>query len=135
MALFNWDMKYSVGVKMFDDQHKKLFDIINNLFDAMKEGKSKEILGSILDRLLDYTLTHFKDEENVMAKHNYPALDQQKQQHKIFTDKIASLSADHKAGKMVLSIEISNFLKDWLINHIQGIDRQYSEFFNNIGVK
>jgi hemerythrin len=135
MALFEWNDKYSVGVNDMDNQHKKLFAIINELFDAMRDRKSNEVLGKILKDLLDYTIVHFGKEEQLMKQNNYPGLQEQLTQHKIFTDKIKELADKHNSGKMVMSIEISSFLKDWLVNHIQGIDKKYHKFFNDKGIK
>lgn len=135
MAFVNWSDSYSVGVQDMDKQHQKLFAIINELFEAMKERKAKEILGKILKDLLNYTVNHFGKEELLMKANNYPGLPEQLKQHKIFIDKIKELSEKHNAGKMVLSVEISSFLKDWLVNHIQGIDQKYTAFFNEKGIK
>ena len=85
MALIKWNEKYSVNVNEFDYQHKKLVDLINELHDSMKQGKTKEVLGGILDELVKYTETHFKTEEEYFDKHSYVNSMSHKREHKEFT--------------------------------------------------
>jgi hemerythrin len=75
-------------VSEIDKQHKKLIDMINNLHEAMKEGKSKEVMGDILKSLLSYTETHFKLEEKYFDIYNYPAKENHKAKHKQFIDTV-----------------------------------------------
>jgi hemerythrin len=134
MAQFAWNDTYSVNVKRFDEDHQRLFDIINELHEGMKARRGKEILHGILGKLLSYTEQHFTREEAALKSTGYPQLTDQIQQHRMFTDKIKDLTAQHKAGAAGLSIEVTDFLTEWLSKHIMRSDRQYSEFLNAKGV-
>lgn len=134
MSIFKWNDIYSVKVTEMDDQHKKLLDLINQLHDAMLQRRAKEVQKRILDQLITYTKTHFGNEERLMKHHSYPGLPEQLTQHEIFVDKLRNWLDDYKEGKLTLSLDMMNFLKDWLINHIQKIDKKYSDFFNQKGV-
>lgn len=133
--IVTWDDKYSVNVSEIDNQHKKLVDLINKLHDAMKQGKSKEVLSEIISELINYTDVHFKTEEKYFDKFNYPKSDAHKTLHKNFVNKVLDFKNKYESGNAALSIEIINFLKDWLINHINGSDKEYSSFFNEHGLK
>ena len=78
MALITWNDVYSVKVKQFDDQHKKLIDLVNQLHDAMKVGKGGQVIGDVLKALIDYTGSHFAAEERLMKLYNYPDYEQHK---------------------------------------------------------
>ena len=134
MALLDWNETYSVGVTKFDDQHKRLFSLINQLNDAMKIGKSKDVLGTILKELIDYTATHFSQEEALMATHEYLQLQMHKAEHAKLVKQVLKLQEEFTAGKMMLSIEVLNFLTSWLNTHIMGTDKKYGEFFNLKGI-
>lgn len=134
MALFNWDDKYSVGVRELDNQHKTLVQILNELFEAMQEKRSNDVLGKIISKLIDYTKTHFASEERYMQQYNYPELEAQKREHAAFTQKVLAFKQDFEAGRVALSISITSFLKDWLVNHISGSDKKYGPFLNSKGV-
>ncbi|KNZ69825.1 hemerythrin-like metal-binding protein [Thermincola ferriacetica] len=135
MALMVWNDKFSVGVKELDDHHKTLVALVNELHDAMKVGKTKEIMDDILARLTDYTRFHFSAEEKYMTKYSYPQYTQHKLEHDKFTEKVLQFQKDLKDGKFAISMEIMTFLKDWLINHISGSDKKYGPFFNEHGLK
>ncbi len=131
MALITWSESLSVGVKKFDDQHKILIGHLNNLHDAMRGGKSTEVMGTILGELVDYTIYHFSSEEEVFESSSYPDTEKHKAEHKAFTDKASALQKEFEAGKLFISVELLNFLIDWVQNHIQGSDFAYRKFFSD----
>ncbi len=134
MALLTWSNEYSVNIQGFDSQHKKIVDLINELHSAMREARGKDVVGKILNELTSYTVFHFAAEEKIMKEHNYPGYNSQKGEHEKLTKQVVSLVDDYKSGKTVLSQEVLQFLKDWLINHIMGSDKKYSEYLNKKGV-
>lgn len=135
MAFFTWNDSYSVSVDDFDRQHKKLFDMINGLYDAMKQGKGGETATSLISGLKSYTVTHFKSEEAELKRIGYPELASQKKQHEAFVTKITEFQAKLSDGQTNLSVEMMNFLKDWLTNHIMVADKRYAPYFAKVNVK
>lgn len=129
MAVFQWSDKYSVGDHMMDTHHQKLFDILNVLLDAMKEGRGEEVLDAQLEKLASYAKYHFDAEEKLMADISYPGLAAQQQAHKAFMDKIADCRANAAAGNesYVLSKIVSTVL-NWLKQHILTMDMQYENY-------
>ncbi len=133
--LIDWTASLSVGIDSIDNQHKKLVDLLNKLYAAMTEGKGSEILGNIFGDLVNYTKTHFATEEQYFAKYKYPDSAKHISEHKILTDKAKALQADFKSGKVAMSREVMQFLKDWLNNHIAFEDKKYGPFLRENGVK
>ncbi|MBI5236100.1 MAG: hemerythrin family protein [Deltaproteobacteria bacterium] len=134
MALFNWSDRYSVDVGVFDGHHKRLVELINELHDAMRSGHARDMLGSTLKGLIDYTRMHFAEEERLMSAHGYAGLAAHRIEHEKLVTKVSELHAKYVAGDNTLTIETMNFLKDWLINHILVTDKQYGVFFKSRGV-
>ena len=134
MALITWDSRFSVNVNEIDKQHQKLVSMINDLNDAMRQGKGKDVLGKIINGLITYTGTHFKTEEDYFDKLGYPDTAAHKDEHAVFVKKVSDFNADFQAGKLGVSIEVMNFLRDWLSAHIKGADKKYSLFLNDNGV-
>lgn len=133
MSYLSWDERYSVGIKMMDDHHQRLFDLINELHEAMKSGKGKETSSRIVKELYDYTIFHFTKEESLLRESNSDHLAEQQAQHKIFIDKVKELQQKIDTGKQVtVSIEILTFLNDWLRNHIQGTDKKYTSDMSKV---
>lgn len=135
MAFISWTNDFSVGVDDFDRQHKKLFDMINGLHDAMKQGKASTVVSSLLKGLKDYTVIHFTHEEKEMQRVNCPELAYQKTQHAAFVAKIAEWDKKLADGKSSISLEMMDFLRDWLSNHIKIADKKYAPYFSKVAVK
>jgi len=134
MALINWDNSLSVNVAELDAQHQKLVQLINNLNDAMKQGKGKEVVGNVLNELINYTALHFKTEEKYFDEFDFPEMASHINEHSELVKKVLSFRDDYQSGRLGLSIELMNFLVGWLKNHIMVSDKKYSAFFNSKGL-
>ncbi len=134
MPLLTWNDSYSVKVRKFDDQHKKLIDLINQLHDAMMVGKGKDVMTDVLKSLVDYTRTHFAAEEAMMRLYNYPDYEQHKKEHNLLVVQVTDVQKQLGEGKMPITQSVMAFLKDWLQKHIQGNDKKYGPFLNGKGV-
>lgn len=134
MAFIKWSDSLSVHVGEIDEQHQKLIQLINTLHDAMLEKKGKEVLADILDQLAAYTVYHFSTEEKYMEQCNYSGLLLHKKEHDSFVGKVDSLIKDYQANKLGITIDLMNFLRDWVSHHIQVTDKKYSETFNKNGI-
>jgi len=130
-----WDQSYSTTIDTFDGHHKKLFDMINELSRAIQEKRTKEVIGSILDRLVDYTGTHFAAEEAAFKKTGYPEEARHLQCHAELVRQVLEHQEKFHAGTVVLTDEIIEFLHDWLVNHIKGVDRLYGNYLRKHGIK
>lgn len=134
MALITWDQSYSVKVKRCDDDHRKLFDLVNALNDAMRVGKGNTVVGKIVAELGNYTKTHFKTEEALMAQTKYPALAGHKVEHQKFVAQVDQFQKDLDDGVAGDSVAVLEFLKDWLTKHIRQVDQNYSAHLNASGI-
>ncbi len=135
MALITWNDTLSVNVAEIDRQHRNLIAIINELNDAMRLGKGKDVLGKIVNSLISYTATHFKTEENYFAQFGYPDTEDHKKEHAAFVQKVLSFKEGFEKRELSLTIDVMSFLSDWLKNHIMGTDKKYARFFNEMGLK
>lgn len=135
MAFLEWNEKYSVNVGRFDGAHQRLIDIINRLHDAMSAGKGSSILNPLLAELREYTETHFREEEELMGRHQYPELEQHRELHRVFERKLVEFEMKLAEGRVMISLEVMSFLRDWLVEHILRIDKKYSNFFAEKGIQ
>ena len=135
MALMTWTNEMSVGVRVLDEDHKKIVAMINELHEAMRAGRGGDVLDRILDRLVKYTVEHFAREERFFAQTSYPDASKHHKQHEELRSRVAAIQRESaKGGGANLTIDTMNFLTSWLANHILGSDRQYRDHLNANGV-
>ncbi len=134
MAALTWNESLSVKVKSIDEQHKKLFELINDFYDNINNKSNQELIIKLVEGMRAYTCMHFLQEEKYMKNLNYPAYEPHKKQHEIFIQKIDDIDDRIKKGYTIVSFEITSFLKDWIKNHIQTADKAYSDFFVKNGI-
>jgi len=118
--------EYSVGVARIDAQHRKLFQWVNELEQAMRQGRGRDVLEKVLGGLVAYTREHFAAEEELMLKTGYPELAQHKAVHDGFIRRVAEFQQRHQAGELGLSVELVSWLGDWIRNHVLGMDKRYA---------
>lgn len=135
MAFIEWSDKLSINVADVDNQHKKLIAMINELFDAMKTGKTNDVIRPILEGMVSYAKDHFAYEERFFSQYGYPSTAEHVAEHKKFIDQLNQFIRDFKEGKLTLSLDLLNFLKSWLSGHILGTDKKYVSFFHEKGLK
>ncbi len=135
MAYIEWNEDLSVGVDLFNEDHKRLFEYINRLHQGMVTGLGTSSMTDILNGLVDYTMTHFDNEERMMIQHTYAGYEAHKKEHDTLVARVADFQTQLNSGRGSFSLALMGFLKDWLINHIMGTDLKYKDFFLEKGVK
>lgn len=130
-----WEEKYSVGVKLIDDQHKMMFGIINDLFEAINTAPTKEKLHGIIDQLVQYKRFHFATEERYFHEFNYEKTEDHIAKHNTFNERLNEIKTKYEDDSLPLAFELVDFLEDWLLNHLQTADQEYKECFKAHGLK
>ena len=140
-SLFAFTDKYKTGIELVDDEHRRLFEIIDQTYtlihDDFAHDKYDQIM-HLLEQLKDYTEFHFNDEEELMERIGYPDINSQKKAHSAFIEKLVNIdihdldAMDDNQQQYLL--DLVNFLVTWLSNHILGADKKIGEYMaaNNI---
>ncbi|MBF0165512.1 MAG: bacteriohemerythrin [Magnetococcales bacterium] len=128
---FPWGERLMTGIEFVDREHKVLVDMINSLQLAMKEGRGSDVIGKILDGLVDYTRTHFAHEEEAMARTDYPTLSEHKAKHVRLVATLQQLVQQFKEGRFSVGIDLLGIAKTWLVEHILGTDMTYVPYMKS----
>lgn len=123
MSLVRWKDEYLTQVEAIDSQHRRLIDLINGIYDLMRVGRDQESIAEALGEVVEYTRFHFGTEEKAMTETSYKGFEGHAAEHERLLDQIRELRRSLQDGRIVVSMNEMYFLKDWLINHIQGPDR------------
>jgi len=120
-----WSKGLATQIDDIDEQHKRLINIYNQLHGALCTGQGPEVMGHILESLVEYTATHFEFEEALFSHSDYPDTEKHKDQHATLLAQLDSLKARHAGGNPEVMADILAFLRNWLLNHIMGSDMDY----------
>lgn len=126
MGTIRWRDSYSTGVKQFDDEHLKIVQLINAMFEAVRDKATESQINEILEELIAYTGYHFENEEKAMAEANFEELEQHRLEHE-------KLKSETLKFEKLLEDDLNNgtkklyrFLREWLTEHILESDMKYS---------
>jgi hemerythrin-like metal-binding protein len=124
-AYITWKPYYSVGDPALDVEHQEIIKLIDELYVSMATRRENVKTKEVLERLIQYTFTHFKHEEEAMRECGYPNL----ADHKAVHDRMRQQTLDLRENiGLVMGRDLLHFLKDWWTNHIQAEDRQYAPY-------
>ncbi len=128
-----WDKKLNIGVKWIDIQHKKLFDRLAGLLDAITGGKGKHEILDTLEFLEDYVKIHFATEEKFMIKYKYPKYKAHKKHHSDFIELVQNNkeSYEKSGGSRELIIKVCDDVWNWYQDHIAKVDLAFGRFLKD----
>lgn len=125
MPAIAWTEEFSVGVESLDAQHRRLFDVVNELDEAIEKLRGQRAMTRVLRELVGYTQEHFAFEERLMAEAEYPDLADHQAKHRAIIQKIERFEYELNVEKQRISREVRDFLQHWLLTHIAEEDKAY----------
>lgn len=129
-----WEDKYSVHIDEIDDQHKKMFEIINQLIEVINTNPDKKTITAIIGKIVAYKAEHFATEEKYFHQFNFEGTAEHEAAHHRFDQKVKDIQAKHGDDVVAFAFELVDFLEDWLIGHLMGMDQKYVECFESHGL-
>jgi hemerythrin len=125
--MVTWKESYSIGNKMIDEQHKKLFELCDKIVELHHDefviDKYDRIV-VLISELRDYTSFHFHQEEAYMLKINYAGYEDQKVDHENFIKKLLDVNLrdiDENQDEYIESLLV--FVLEWICDHIVKKDK------------
>ncbi len=129
-----------VGIMRFNKEHMRLASYVAEFQEVVDSLRTREAIiddwrhiDALFARILKVASSHFKAEEEMMSSQGYPGYESQKKQHDKFLDKMLKVQDDIRGRKIKFKDDFKSLLWDWLINHINQVDVEYREFFQNKG--
>lgn len=134
MPLIEWSDEFSVNVKAIDDQHKELVALVNNLYDINNSSKNHEEIDKAFNDLADHTAIHFKYEEGLMDKYQYPESVKHIEEHNNLLQKVKGIEYLYSVNDHATITSLALILVDWLKTHIFAEDMNLAGYLNSKGV-
>jgi hemerythrin len=128
-----WNDSYLIGVEKVDNQHKELFKRVETLFNACNQGKGRDEVAGILQFLQDYVVEHFKSEEELQLKYDYPEYVSHKAMHEAFVKDFLELKKGFEANGTngLFVIQVNKKVINWLTQHVAKVDKALGLFLKD----
>lgn len=126
--MFAFTDQYRTGIGFVDEEHEQLFDIIREAYELLHAELLHDKYDGIMDvlgRLKDYTVRHFRDEEEYMARVHYSGLEAQRYAHMLFVERLSEIDLENvDDNQQEYLLELIDYLLGWLTNHILKMDKR-----------
>jgi hemerythrin len=135
--LVTWSSTFSVGIKLIDDQHKGLLDLVNDMFNHVCGSIAEEeaYSAAIIQKTVNYIRVHFSTEEKIISHTNFPGYAEHKSAHDDFILTVVDYIKNFDTDKNFVLTEFTRFLKEWILTHIAIMDKQYFAYFKQIAIQ
>ena len=137
VEIITWSDRFSCGIKLIDDQHKGLVELVNDMFNHATGNSIQEhdYFNIVIQEVVKYVKVHFATEEKIMIATKFSGYAEHKKAHDSFVLTVVSNINDYKAGKRLTLSTFTKFLKEWVLSHIAMMDKQYFEYFKKIATR
>jgi len=132
-----WTDKLACGIKIIDDQHKGLVNLVNEMFDHVSGNYVQEhdYFNRVIQEAVKYVRTHFATEEKILIATKFAGYTEHKKEHENFIRTIVDNIKEYESGNRYTLSTFTRFLKDWILSHIAFMDKQYFEYFRKIATR
>lgn len=136
--MFEWKKEFELGIDAIDKQHQKLLEIGNRISELLVShvdgDDNYDDIMEVLDELTNYTIYHFKVEEDYFLKYNYPEYEKHKIEHDAFIDYLHSIDLRTVEDEQKAFLkELLKKIVNWVFNHIITTDFLYKDFMISHG--
>lgn len=129
MVFLEWHESFNIGISEVDDEHKKLIEMLNNVYSLIKKNEPRDSVLKSITNLIDFTKYHFLNEEMWMVKNKYPEYSLHKAvHHKLLSDLEGYLRKINQENFLQKSEEIIVFIKSWWMTHVLDNDSNLGHF-------
>jgi hemerythrin-like metal-binding protein len=130
--MINFTPDLETKVEVIDQQHKQLFQRINDVVALGLKSYSKEETDKTINMLGDYIVKHFSDEEALQQKYGYPKYEWHRGQHKLYIETFSKMKAEYAANgpSAAFTLQLNKSIIDWIVKHIRHVDVELGKFIN-----
>lgn len=131
MEYIHWTTHMDIGIESIDRQHYQLLECLNKLYDSVQHGHGEDALKGIVAELEVFAETHFKHEESLMAKSNYPDINDHVYRHNEFREELHEIKYKGTSLSTMLTVELLEFLKTWVKEHMMREDAKFARYIHH----
>jgi len=132
-----WFDDYNPGYGHIDSQHRDLVERLGRLAGLCNEKGDKQESREELIFAVIYTIMHFRDEEDLFLRYDYPDYERHKRLHDIYRTALEGLiqSFIRKSSIDALNNDVHKFVVQWLVNHIKYEDYAFIKYLRDLDIE
>lgn len=134
MDVIKWRSSFDTGIAEMDEEHRRIIDVINQLYRMLRGHEENGDLEGIYTILKEYSELHFEHEEELLRSNDYPDMKEQGDSHREFVEKLEEIREDLKANDPSVIPGVYKYLREWWIGHIVESDKKYGPFLKEKGL-
>lgn len=125
-----FDSRFLVNIEQIDREHRQLFEIAGRVYDGLSDSDATAIAVArkAIAELIEYTATHFANEEALMRAARYPDMETHRAQHHQLLLQARDMEMRAEIDEQYVPLELNRFIANWLAEHITASDRKFGEF-------
>lgn len=128
MTELPWKLRYELGIPLIDEQHKRIFFLLNRLHEVVAGSQPRAEVEQVLEDLVRQTQEHFRTEERFMAEMKFPGIEEHRGQHGKLEDGLYGLMVRFRDGDASMAMLVTTYLGSWLRHHIREGDKAYADY-------
>jgi len=134
MDYIAWNSSFVTNIKVVDEEHYKLVSHLNKLYHAVQAGEGDRIVSEEIDTLSTFADEHFVTEEQLMKEYHYPEYQEHVYRHNEFREELHELKTKPESAKSFMTIELLEFLKQWVSEHFFKEDMKFARYIADLHV-
>lgn len=134
MTNFAWKDEYAFGIEIIDSQHKELVQLLDKTYNSFYKFDSQQELARLLNEIKEFALIHFATEEKYFDLFSFEGSQEHKQKHSDLKEKVGSFITRFETEGTKITIELVDFLEDWIVDHMEVMDKKYVKNFKEHGL-
>ena len=130
----HWREEYSVNIQSFDLHHRNLIVHANAVFDAVTQGQDALSVQDAFTQLIDVARLHFREEEELLEKHDAPGLESHRSKHERLIEQLIQIKQRYAVENVNIDVvELATVLREWVVGHLLADDRRAAAMLNAKG--
>lgn len=132
--MYKWTPDLSLGNDAIDKEHQQLFELLDHYYNGLVNNGPRMELIELINSMLEYANLHFANEETLMYNLKYPDVEHHIELHRSFAAQATEFYEMVSQGRLLLTLQVTNYIKDWLVDHIKGEDFKLIVYAKSTGL-
>ncbi|MEO5334812.1 MAG: bacteriohemerythrin [Magnetococcus sp. YQC-5] len=130
VELLTWQTNLNVGVSEIDDDHRRLFAMLNRFHQSLRTRMEFGHQTQLAQEIFKYAREHFAREEQLMTRAVDPLIKEHQAQHAAFLVQADYFDRALREPSHTRALDMLSYVKNWFAFHIANWDQKMGRHLN-----